>query len=124
MSKKTRVATWSALRDRVPAHARVADTDLVIVRFDDTVSVLYGRCTHRGALLAEGRIEGEDLVCAHHGWDYRYRTGLSAVDPCEKLERFEAEIDVEADAVWVDGAAVASWAQDNPSVFDDDELVI
>ena len=28
--------------------------DLVVVRFDESVSVLYGRCLHRGALLSDG----------------------------------------------------------------------
>ena len=37
------------LEDRVPAHALVAGVDLVVIRYDDTVSVLYGRCAHRGA---------------------------------------------------------------------------
>ena len=49
------------LEDRVPVHALVAGVDLVIVRFDDTVVVLYGRCAHRGALMADGYIDGNNL---------------------------------------------------------------
>ena len=30
------------LDDRAPAHALVADVDLVVTRYDDAVSVLYG----------------------------------------------------------------------------------
>ncbi len=41
--RKIAVARWDELRDRTPAYALVANADLVIVRFDDTVSVLYGR---------------------------------------------------------------------------------
>ncbi len=48
------VAVWSELADREPAYALVAGVDLVVVRYDDTVSVLYGRCQHRGALMADG----------------------------------------------------------------------
>lgn len=40
----------AALSDRTPAHARVENTDLVIVKYDEAISVLYGRCLHRGAL--------------------------------------------------------------------------
>ena len=39
--------------------------------------MLYGRCLHRGALLADGRVEGGDLICGVHGWDYRHLTGVS-----------------------------------------------
>jgi nitrite reductase/ring-hydroxylating ferredoxin subunit len=45
---RVQVATWSELTDREPAHALVADVDLVTIRHDDRVSVMYGRCHHRG----------------------------------------------------------------------------
>ena len=46
--KKIAIAAWSQLSDRVPAHALVAGVDLVIIRWEDKVSVMYGRCHHRG----------------------------------------------------------------------------
>ena len=52
--QKERIAEWSELEDRKPAYALVANVDLVVIRWDDEVSVLYGRCLHRGALLADG----------------------------------------------------------------------
>ena len=60
---KTAVARVEDLADRQPAHALVEGVDLVVVRFDDAVSVLYGRCLHRGALMADGRVEGDNLIC-------------------------------------------------------------
>ena len=76
--KKARVARFSELSPEGPAPALVAGVDLVIVRWpdEDEVSVLYGRCLHRGALLSDGEIRGEDLACGLHGWDYRFRTGV------------------------------------------------
>jgi hypothetical protein len=69
---KTKVADWTTLDDRRPAHALVANVDLVVVRWDDQVSVLYGRCQHRGALMADGHVRGDDLVCGVHDWDYQF----------------------------------------------------
>ena len=46
--KPFKIANWSDIEDRKPTYALVADVDLVIVRYDDKVSVLYGRCLHRG----------------------------------------------------------------------------
>ncbi len=37
---KISVAHWDELEDRHPRHALVADVDLVVIRFDDQVSVL------------------------------------------------------------------------------------
>jgi len=49
-----RVAAWSELADRSLTHALVSGVDLVVVRDGDEVHALYGRCHHRGALLADG----------------------------------------------------------------------
>ena len=50
--KKIRIATFSELDPARPAGALVGNVDLVVVRWpdQDEVSVLYGRCLHRGAL--------------------------------------------------------------------------
>ena len=114
------MAVWSELKDRVPAYALVANVDLVIVRYDETCSVLYGRCHHRGALLADGSIEGEDLICGVHQWDYRFRTGVSGYNNDEKLHKFNVWIDKEEDAVYVDEAEIIEWERANPQAYDRD----
>lgn len=115
--RATKVATWSELADREPAYALVANVDLVVVRTDDRVSVLYGRCLHRGALMADGRVEGEDLICGVHGWDYRVETGVSAYANNEVLHRFEAWIDTKNDAVFVDQGEVEAWHVEHPQPY-------
>ncbi|MEN8375491.1 MAG: glutamate synthase-related protein [Gemmatimonadota bacterium] len=112
------VADWPGLEDRRPAYALVANVDLVVIRYDDDVSVLYGRCLHRGALLADGHVRGDDLVCGVHGWDYRFRTGVSAYNNQETLHKFNAW--VEDEAVWVDQAEIAAWERNNPQPYDRD----
>ena len=74
----TVIATWSEVADREPAGAAVSGVELVIVRFDDNASVMYGRCQHRGVLMADGHVSGNDIICGVHGWDYEYRTGVSS----------------------------------------------
>ena len=120
---RTRVAIWSELQDREPAYALVAGVDLVVIRHDDRVSVLYGRCHHRGALLADGHVDGPNLICGVHGWDYRYDTGVSEYNNEEALHRFRADIDLDADAVWVDEGEVADFAEDNPQPYRRDEYL-
>ena len=117
------VARWSELRDREPAYALVEDVDLVVIRFDDRVSVLYGRCLHRGALLADGHVEGDDLICGVHLWDYRVDSGISAYANDEALHRFEAWIDHAADTVFVDADDVAAWAEDHPQPYRRDDYL-
>jgi glutamate synthase domain-containing protein 2 len=115
---RTRIASFDDLADRTPTHALVGNTDLVVVRYDDEVSVLYGRCLHRGALLADGRIEGHNLICGMHQWDFRYDTGISEYNPAERLQKFAAW--VEDGGVFVDADEIAEWEHDNPQAYDRD----
>ncbi len=110
------IARWSDLSDREPAGALVGGVDLVIVRYDDDVSVLHGRCQHRGALLADGSIRGDDLICGVHGWDYRFDTGISAYNNDERIQKFAAWVD--GDQVLVDRDEVAAWEVANPQPWD------
>jgi glutamate synthase domain-containing protein 2 len=118
--KKVRIANWDELKPLHPAYALVANVDLVVIRWPDEerASVLYGRCLHRGALMSDGSIEGKDLICGLHGWDYSYTTGVSSYNPEEKLYRFESW--VEDGAVWVDEEEVAAWEKENPQPYDRD----
>ena len=74
---KVSVAKLDSLEDRKPAYALVGEVDLVVVRFDDDVSVFYGRCLHRGALMSDGFVQGDNLICGVHYWDYRLDSGVS-----------------------------------------------
>ena len=112
------VATWDELADRQPAYALVENVDLVVIRWDDEVSVLYGRCHHRGALLADGHVDGDNLICGVHGWDYRYRTGISEYNHDERLDRFRAWID--DGKVWVNANEINEWEQTHPQPFQRD----
>ena len=74
---KIEIAKISNLKEKTPTYALVKNTDLVIIKHEKGISVLYGRCHHRGALLADGYIDGHNLICGVHHWDYRYDTGVS-----------------------------------------------
>jgi glutamate synthase domain-containing protein 2/nitrite reductase/ring-hydroxylating ferredoxin subunit len=112
---KVAIQKWSELEDRVPAHALVENVDLVIVRFDDTVSVLYGRCAHRGALMVDGYVDGANLICGVHGWDYRLDTGVSEYNHSETLPKFNAWIEI--DQVCVDKDEIIAWASAHPQPY-------
>ena len=112
------ITKWDELKDRVPAHALVADVDLVVVRVDETVSVLYGRCAHRGALMADGYVDGDNLVCGVHYWDYRLESGVSEYKNSETLAKFNAW--VEAGDVLVDEDEIRAWATDHPQPYNRD----
>src|SRR5262245_4256922 len=116
--KPFQVATWSEVPDRTPVGAMVEGIDLVIIRDGEAHSVLYGRCLHRGALLADGHVDGGNLLCGLHGWDYCIETGVSAYNNAEVLEKFTSWI--EGDALFVDGREVEAFEMRHPQPYDPD----
>ena len=114
--QKVAVAKWDVLKDRQPAYALVANVDLVIVRYDEQVSVFYGRCPHRGALLSDGFVSGNNLICGVHNWDFRYDTGVSEYNNEEGLPKYSSWL--ENGSVEVDEEEIAEWEKEHPQPYD------
>lgn len=121
MKKPLLIAQVSTLENKKPSHALANGLDLVIVKFDEDVSVLYGRCLHRGALMSDGHIEGHNLICGVHGWDYRYDTGVSEYNNKEVLHKFNTLI--EGDDLYVDETEIDQFLVDQPQPFNREEYL-
>jgi glutamate synthase domain-containing protein 2 len=116
------VANFNDLEDRKPMGVLVENTDLVMVRFDEKVSILYGRCLHRGALLSDGHIDKKDnLICGVHHWDYRIDTGVSEYNNKEVLHKFKSAI--HKGMVYVDRADVIAFEEIHPQPFNRNEYL-
>ena len=112
---KVSIAKLSQTPDRMPQYALVGEVDLVVVRFGNDISVFYGRCLHRGALMADGFVSGNNLMCGVHYWDYRLDSGVSEYANNEALPKFTHWLD--GDDILVDSDEIAGWAQANPQPF-------
>ncbi len=117
MKEATAIANYNELELNKPAHALVENVDLVIIKYTESdCSVLYGRCLHRGALLADGHVSGHNLICGVHHWDYRVDTGVSEYNNQEALQKFESK--VENGKLYVDAAEIRQFHTAHPQPFD------
>ncbi len=119
--KKLKLIQLSDLEDRKPSGKQVNGLDLVIVKYDNDVSVLYGRCLHRGALMADGFVDGDNLICGVHNWDYRIDTGVSEYNNSEALHKFYSEI--EDGYVYVDEDEINNYLNEHPQPFQRDNYL-
>jgi phenylpropionate dioxygenase-like ring-hydroxylating dioxygenase large terminal subunit len=70
---------WSYEIADVPVAVTLLGEPLVVVRRPiGDVAAFVDECPHRGAPLSLGRLDGEELVCAFHGW----RFGLDGAATC------------------------------------------
>jgi glutamate synthase domain-containing protein 2/nitrite reductase/ring-hydroxylating ferredoxin subunit len=110
------IAKWSELEDRKPAHALINGIDLVVVRYHTDASVLYGRCAHRGVLMSDGHVDGDNLVCGVHGWDYRLDTGVSEYNNEEALHKFNSQL--KDGFVFIDEQELIDFEKSFPQAYD------
>jgi phenylpropionate dioxygenase-like ring-hydroxylating dioxygenase large terminal subunit len=84
-----------------PVQARLLDVELVVFRDErGRARVASNQCPHRGAALSMGRVVGEAIQCAYHGWQWEGGTGRclripaigpsGGIPPAARLKTYEA----------------------------------
>ncbi|MCA0425156.1 MAG: Rieske 2Fe-2S domain-containing protein [Proteobacteria bacterium] len=69
------VGAVDELQKRPLQHIRTGGLDIALTCVNGVFRALKNQCTHYGGPLAEGRLEGEILVCPWHGWGFDRNTG-------------------------------------------------
>jgi len=98
-----RIATSQDLRGNGPHVVSARGVDLILLRTSGGPRVYQGRCPHQGALLGEGELEGDALVCRNHRWRFDVETGARQGGPecliaCPVVER-DGEVLVDPSAL-------------------------
>lgn len=115
MNSRYSLGRFSEFSDRIPIHKLVKEVDLVVIKDNDKFSVLYGRCLHRGALMSDGYIDGDNIICGLHNWDYRIDSGVSEYNNKEALHKFSAE--VKNDELFIDLTEIDEFIKRYPQPF-------
>ena len=58
-----------------PFAVSASGVDVALVRTGAGWRAFQGRCPHQGALLGEGEIEGDRLICRNHRWRFSLNSG-------------------------------------------------
>ncbi len=119
--KKITLLSFSELEEKKPIGKQVNGLDLVVIKYGENVSVLYGRCLHRGALMADGYIDGDNIICGLHDWDYRIDTGVSEYNNEEALYKFYSEIT--DGTVYINEDEINDYLEKHPQQFNRDEYL-
>jgi nitrite reductase/ring-hydroxylating ferredoxin subunit len=62
----------------------ISDLEILVANFSDQIYCLDARCTHAGAPLAEGTLNGWILTCPWHGSQFNILSGKVVRGPAEK----------------------------------------
>ena len=82
----------------------VNERDIALYKYEGQFWALDNTCVHRGGQLGDGWMDGSNVICPLHGWDYDVKTGVSRYNPKEKVACYP--VLVEGDSVRIDADLV------------------
>lgn len=72
----------------------VEGLEVVVFKLEDGFYALKDVCTHDGAEIASGIVEGDEIICPRHGARFCIKTGEVKCAPAyEDIEKFELKIE-------------------------------
>ena len=78
-----------------PGQARLVNVkgkEIALFNVDGAYFALENACTHEEGPLAEGDVEGYEVTCPWHGWQYDVTTGQHCLAPRIRQDRFDVEV--------------------------------
>ncbi len=88
-----RVAAASDLGGDSVMEVLVGETPYAICNVGGKITALYGICPHRGGPLGLGAINGRNVVCPWHAWEWNCVTGVNDMDDSKKVAVCELRIE-------------------------------
>jgi len=67
-------------------RVRLGEEEVAVFRCNGTAYAVQDRCPHAGASLAEGAVDGMEVICPEHGYRFCLRTGRGITDPALRLK--------------------------------------
>ena len=75
------VVVAEELQEGVGKALTVNGTEVAVFRCRNQLYGLQNRCPHAGGSLADGVVEGDEVICPLHGYRFNIRTGACSTDP-------------------------------------------
>ena len=89
-----RVGRVGEVPDGRPEVFDVEDRKIAIYRLDDGFYAIDDICTHDGGPLAEGEVEGDEVICPRHGARFNIKTGAALTFPAvTPVDRYPVRVE-------------------------------
>jgi 3-phenylpropionate/trans-cinnamate dioxygenase ferredoxin component len=94
MSEWVDVVEESALSDGEHVVVDVDGVDVAVFKIDGQFYAIEDVCSHDGAEIASGRLEGNEIICPRHGARFCVKTGAVKSPPAyEDIACFAVKIE-------------------------------
>jgi len=81
-----------------PGSSKVIEVQgqaIALFNVDGQFYAIDNTCAHRGGPLGEGMVEGTDVICPWHAWEYDVTTGECKTNPGVTQKKFNVKVEGE-----------------------------
>ena len=76
--------------------------EIMIANIDGDYCAINDSCTHSGASLSEGKLDGCNVICGWHGAQFDCKTGKLVKFPAKIRDLTSYNISIESDSIFVE----------------------
>ena len=76
--------------------------DILVANIDGAFYATSDTCTHAGASISEGKLDGDRLVCGWHGAEFDCKTGKLAKFPAKINDLASYNVSVESGSIFLE----------------------
>ena len=95
MANFIKVAAVAEIADGTGRIVEVAGKKIALFNVGGKFYAIDNACKHRGGPLGEGELDGANVICPWHGWEYDVTTGANLDDPSVKLGCYPVKVEGE-----------------------------
>ncbi len=99
MSDFVKVASLGELPVGQSKCVELNGREVALFNVDGSIFAIDNCCPHRGGPLAEGIIEGLEVICPWHGWRFDVTSGACTTLPTKPVDAYDVK--VENGEIWV-----------------------
>ncbi|MBI1884294.1 MAG: Rieske (2Fe-2S) protein [Chlamydiae bacterium] len=100
MGNFIKVAQKKDIPEGTGTALEVEGKSIALFNVEGSFYAIENTCKHRGGPLGEGSLEGKEVICPWHGWQYNVTTGECTTSP--SISQAKYNVKVEGEEVWVE----------------------
>jgi nitrite reductase/ring-hydroxylating ferredoxin subunit len=88
-----RVCAEADITDGSMCSFQIGETHLVVCRTGGELHAFNGICPHRGAMLGQGTLDGQAVICPWHNWEFDVTTGKGVTNEQSSIPVYPVRVE-------------------------------
>lgn len=93
MSSFVKIASKKDIPEGTGLALDIEGKSIALFNCEGNFYAIDNTCKHRGGPLGEGSLEGKEVICPWHGWQYDVTTGACTTDPSMHQKKYTLKIE-------------------------------